>query len=178
MSLTKRRFFAIAGPLGLLLATAAFAEDSPARQTSPEETMNTSRELLQKMQDSQGKVTKLVDQARRKKDAIKLNCVNDKLVQIKGHVSLADQGIVNLNTAVARGNDGERQHEFTRMTILYQKVLVLGTEAENCVGEEPSYVGATNVQVEIDPSVPDDDPTEPQLPLPDVTRPPEASPFN
>jgi hypothetical protein len=40
-----------------------------------------------------------------------------------------------------------------------------------------SYVGQTTVDVEIDPNIPNEDPTQPQLPLPDVTRPPEATPF-
>ena len=37
--------------------------------------------------------------------------------------------------------------------------------------------GATRVDVEIDPSIPPTDPTIPDLPVPVVTRPPEASPF-
>ena len=36
-----------------------------------------------------------------------------------------------------------RTHEFTRLTIINQKVLVLGAEAENCIGEDLSFVGAT-----------------------------------
>ena len=76
-----------------------------------------------------------------------------------------------------QGDDTARQHEFTRMSILYQKVVTLGTEAEQCVGEDVSYVGATRVDVEIDPSIPAADPTEPPLPVPIVDRPPEASPF-
>ncbi|MDB4968030.1 MAG: hypothetical protein JWN44_3719, partial [Myxococcales bacterium] len=58
-----------------------------------------------------------------------------------------------------------------------QKVVTLGTEAEQCIGEDVSYVGATRVDVEIDPSIPPTDPTEPPLPDVQVQRPPEASPF-
>ncbi|MDB4968021.1 MAG: hypothetical protein JWN44_3710, partial [Myxococcales bacterium] len=58
-----------------------------------------------------------------------------------------------------------------------QKVVTLGTEAEQCIGEDVSYVGATRVDVEIDPSIPPTDPTEPELPVPVVERPPPASPF-
>ena len=63
--------------------------------------------------------------------------------------------------------------------LLVQSVLVvtLGTEAEQCIGEDVSYVGQTTVDVEIDPSIPPEDPTQPDLPLPNVQRPPEASPF-
>src|SRR5205823_398882 len=132
MSLTKRRFLVIAAPLGLLLATAAFAE----RVLTPQESLGTATDFMKKMQDTSSRIGKLQDIAKRKKDAIKLNCVNDKYVQVKGHLAVADGAMGNLNTAIARANDSERNHELTRMTILYEKVLVLGTEAENCVGEE------------------------------------------
>jgi hypothetical protein len=177
MSLNPR-LLAVFAPVAL--ATVAFAQDTPpARQAlSPQETLTQAREFNTKIADTLSKVSRLSSEAQKKKDAIKLNCVNDKLVQIRGHVAITEQTMTALNEAMARGNEGERQHEFTRMTILYQKVTVLGTEAENCVGEEPSYTGDTKVDVDIDPNIDNDDPTEPHLPLPDVTRPPEASPFN
>ena len=108
---------------------------------------------------------------------VKLNCVNDKLTQLKGHMIVTNESMSTLSLDIAKGDDAARQHEFTRITILYQKVVTLGTEAEQCIGDDVSYVGATQVDVEIDPSIPPTDPTQPDLPLPVVTRPPEASPF-
>ena len=56
--------------------------------------------------------------------------------------------------------------------------MTLGTEAEQCIGEDVSYVGATRVDVEIDPEHPADGSDAARIfPLPIVTRPPEASPF-
>jgi hypothetical protein len=169
-------------PIALaLVATGAFAEGTDAppvnRAPGPQETMQQSQDFMNKMRDTQSRVVKLSDEAKKKKDVLKLNCVNDKLVQVRGHLAVADQTFTALGTATSRGDDGARSHEFTRLSILYQKVLVLGTEAENCIGEDVSYVGATKVDVEVDPSVPDDDPTQPPLPLPDPVRPAEATPF-
>ena len=65
---------------------------------------------------------------------------------------------------MTRADEGERTHEFTRLTIVNQKVLVLGAEAENCIGEDLSFVGATKVDVEIDPNIPMYDPTQPPGP--------------
>jgi hypothetical protein len=141
------------------------------------QTVQQANEYMGKMRATLKRVQKLQDQARAKKDVIKLNCVSDKLVQVTGHMAVADQSFASLNAAVARTDEPSRKHELTRMTILYQKVTVLGTEAENCIGEDASYVGETRVDIEVDPNIPNNDPTEPQLPLPDVTRPPEASPF-
>ncbi|MFM9469817.1 hypothetical protein ACKI1K_44555, partial [Streptomyces scabiei] len=90
-------------------------------------------------------IVQLQELAKKQKDIIKLNCTNDKLLQVKGHLALTDQAMANLNEAMAKADDDARKHEFTRVTILYQKVLVLGTEAENCIGEDLSYVGATTV---------------------------------
>jgi hypothetical protein len=157
--------------------TGAGGDFRKAPVLSVQETLTQSREYMSKMRDTQRRVASLQDQARKQQDVIKLNCVDDKLVRVRGHLAVADQSMAALNTAVTRADDGARQHEFTRLSILHQKVLVLGTEAEGCIGEDVSYVGATKVDIEVDPAVPEEDPTQPLLPLPDVSRPPEASPF-
>jgi hypothetical protein len=144
---------------------------------SPQETQAQAKDYYKKMQDTQRRVQMLQSKAKKDKDMVKLNCVNDKLMQLKGHMTVTDQSMSSLSLDVAKGDDTARQHQFTRITILYQKVVTLGTEAEQCIGEDVSYVGATRVDVEIDPSIPPEDPTMPGLPVPVVTRPPEASPF-
>jgi hypothetical protein len=166
---------------GAALAAQAGANDSvdltKAAKLSPSETVKEARGYKQKMNDTKTRIDRLGDKARKEKDVIKINCLNDKSVQVKGHIAVADQSMSTLESAVKSGDDGTRQHEFIRMTIVFEKVIVLGTEAENCIGEDVSYVGDTRVTVEIDPTIPLDDPSEPLLPLPDVTRPPQATPF-
>lgn len=167
---------------GVAMAAGAMAGDGSvdlrkAEQLSPAETVKQARDYKQKMTDTSGRIDKLLDKAKKQKDVIKINCLQDKSSKVKGHISVADQSMSTLNTAVSRGDDGARQHEFLRLTILVQKVIVLGTEAENCIGEDVSYVGETKVEVDVDPSIPDV-PTEPEpVPPMDVTRAPEATPF-
>jgi hypothetical protein len=184
MRLRRAPIAAIA--LALIGASAAFAavDESDINidfrksiTLSPQETQAQAKDYYKKMQETQRRVTQLQAKARKDKDMVKLNCVNDKLTQLKGHMTVTDQSMSTLTLDIAKGDDTARQHEFTRISILYQKVVVLGTEAEQCIGEDVSYVGATRVDVEIDPSIPPTDPTMPDLPVPDVTRPPEASPF-
>jgi hypothetical protein len=174
--------------LALLLGTAALAaprsdtndeliDFSKASTLTPRETADQARTLVGHMTDHHKHISKLVETARKHGDVVKLNCLNDKFTQVQGHLTVTDQSMKALNGAVARNDDGARVHEFTRIVILHQKVSVLRTEAENCIGEDISYVGAGVNEVEIDPNIPTLDPTEPQLPLPDVTRPPEATPF-
>jgi hypothetical protein len=183
MGLPRTKIAAVS--LALLGATAAFAavdEDAGIDfrkniTLSPQETQSQSKDYYKKMQDTQRRILQLQSKAKKDKDMVKLNCVNDKLTQLNGHMTVTNQSMATLSLDISKSDDTARQHEFTRITILYQKVVTLGTEAEQCIGEDVSYVGATRVDVEIDPSIPPTDPTIPDLPVPVVTRPPEASPF-
>ena len=171
-------------------ATVAFAADGDPQaatqadigfrqnvKLTPQETAAQSRDYYKKMLEIRSRVAKLIDKSKKDRDIVKLNCLSDKLTQVNGHITVTDQSMTQLGGALARSDEPASQHEFTRITILFQKVNTLGTEAEQCIGEDVSYVGATTVDVEIDPSIPPIDPTQPDLPLPDVQRPPEASPF-
>lgn len=127
---------------------------------------------MQKMQDTLRRGEKQREDAKRRKDLVKLNCLNEKLGQSAGHVRDAEQALVALSDAVVRNDSGERKHEFSRIRIYYQKVLVLGAEADNCAGEENSYVGPAQIEVDVDPTIPQGDPTDPGLPRPNFTTPP------
>jgi hypothetical protein len=144
---------------------------------TPEEMVNQSREYAKSMNEVLKRIQTLQDQAKREKDIIRLNCVTDKVVQVRVNISIAEQSMAALQEAVTRADEGERTHEFTRLTIVNQKVQVLGAEAENCIGEDLSFVGATRVDVEIDPNIPTYDPTQPPAPGIDIDRPGEASPL-
>ena len=169
------------GVVVLFVAVAALADPPEGKeaeaQPSPSQSMNNAREFLGKMANADQRVSELKAIAIRKKDVIKLTCVNDKLTRIRGHLSLGKQTATALEEAIGRSDEEERKHEYTRMSILFQKVLVLATEAEGCVGEDVSYVGTTKVEEEISPSIPEADTVEPSMPLPDVEDPPPASPF-
>ena len=183
---------------GLLLATtlvagAAFAQGGGPGQAptgeadiavkqrptlSPQDMLKQSKDYFKSMNDIVKRIATLQDQSKRQKDIIKLNCVTDKLVQGKINITIAEQSLAALQENISRADEGGRAHEFTRLTIVNQKVLVLGTEAENCIGEDLSFVGTTRINVEIDPNIPQTDVTSPPVGTIDVvTRPPYASPI-
>jgi hypothetical protein len=145
---------------------------------TPAAMTNQAKEYFKGMGDVLKRIQTLQDQAKREKDIIRLNCVTDKLVQARVNVNIAEQSMATMQESIARSDEGEETHEFTRLTIVNQKVTVLGAEAENCIGEDLSFVGATRVDVEVDPNIPQYDPTQPGSPFIDITRPPEASPIN
>jgi hypothetical protein len=145
---------------------------------TPADMVNQSKDYFRGMGDVIKRIQTLQDQAKREKDIIRLNCVTDKLVQARVNVNIAEQSMATMQESIARNDEGEQTHEFTRLTIVNQKVTVLGAEAENCIGEDLSFVGATRVDVEVDPNIPQYDPTQPGSPFIDIQRPPEASPIN
>ena len=145
---------------------------------TPAEMVNQSKEYFKGMGDVVKRIQTLQDQAKREKDIIRLNCVTDKLVLARVNVNIAEQSMASMQESIARNDEGEETHQFTRLTIVNQKVTVLGAEAENCIGEDLSFVGATRVDVEVDPNIPQYDPTQPGSPFVDITRPPEASPVS
>ena len=142
---------------------------------TPDEMVNQAREYFKSMNEVQKRIQVLQEQSKKQKDIIRLNCVTDKLVQVKVNINIGEQSMASLQENIARVDEGGRTHEFTRLTIVNQKVQVLGAEAENCIGEDLSFVGATRVDVDVDPNIPVSDPTQPPAPGIDIERPGEAS---
>ncbi len=144
---------------------------------TPQDMVVQSQDYLKRMADVLQRVSALQETAKKQKDIIKLNCVTDKLVQTKANLNVAESAMTSLQESIARNDEGARTHDFTRLTIVNQKVTVLGTEAENCIGEDLSFVGSTKIDTEVDPTIPTGDPTQPPPPGSEVERPPEASPY-
>jgi hypothetical protein len=68
--------------------------------------------------------------------------------------------MAGLESAVSQ-NDAERsKHQFTVLQVLRERVTTLVSEANQCIGEETGFVGESNVTVEVDPNIPDTDPSE------------------
>jgi hypothetical protein len=119
------------------------------------------------------------DQAKADKDVIRLNCLLDKLTQVKVNGNIMDQALQALQDDISRNDESAELHEYTRITIINQKAQVLRTEADACVGAETNYVGPTKVVVEspagLDATV--DQPAPAAPPITIIDRPPVASPF-
>lgn len=149
----------------------------PQRSTlSPQDMLNQAREYRGRMNEALTRLQGLVEAARKAKDIIRLNCLTDKLVQLRANMNVADQAIQSLQDAMARRDEGASVHEYTRVTIVNQKVQVLAAEGEACVGEDLNFVGATRVDVDA-PNLPD--PQPPGTVVPDFRppfRPDVASP--
>lgn len=154
------------------------ADFEKAAELSDSEKLDLAIGYLAEMKGVLGHVLRLLTDAREEKDVIKVNCVNEKLTNIKGLIRISEQAEMTLQEALAKGEKDTATHEFHKISISHQKIKILRTEAEQCVGELAFAVGKTTVEVEIDKDqVPEDDPTDIELPETNIIRPPAASPY-
>src|SRR5262245_16721187 len=144
-------------------------------EISPNDMVRQVAEYRSKMEDMLKHIVQLQDQAKRQKDVIKLNCVNDKELQLKAVLNIADEANNNLVTAIARGDEADRYHQFGRITLAFQESQRVASEADQCVGEDLTFLGQTTVTVE-EPRIPEDPTVLDEPPFPVVDPLPVGSP--
>jgi hypothetical protein len=136
--------------------------------------------LVAEMESTQVRLTALQASARESRDIIKLNCVNDKLLQIKQLLNIAEGARANMVGAINSRDEGSRYHNFTVITVSAEKARSLRDEAEACIGEELVFKGRATIDV-VRPDIPDDptarDPFDLATSGFDIERPTYATPF-
>jgi hypothetical protein len=126
------------------------------------------------MEKLRATVAEQLADAKKKKDVVKALCLDDKVKQMKLATDTAKDRVVDLTSAVSQNDPDRSRHEFTVIQVLRERVQALIAEAQQCIGEETGFVGNSDVTVEIDPAVPDTDPSDfPDDPL--VSEPPVLS---
>jgi len=106
----------------------------PAKVLSPSEmTTRAGAIRAQILLDSQ-KVLVLKEQARKLKDVIKLDCVNDKQIQVKAEMNLADAANDQLQGALQKDGD-ERQVVFAQLVGAGDTIRRLREEAAACISD-------------------------------------------
>ena len=110
--------------------------------------LESAAETIARMKTSMKQVVDKVEEARNAKDFVKLNCVNEKLTQIKGLLRMSEQADIALHEAVANRDPGA-EAELAKIAIARTKVETLRAEAEQCIGQLAYMVDEkTNVEVE------------------------------
>jgi hypothetical protein len=141
---------------------------------TPKQMLDKVREFIPEMDKLRATVAEQLSEARKKKDVVKALCLDDKVKQMKLATDTAKDRVVDLTSAVSQSDPDRSKHEFTVIQVLRERVQTLLTEAQQCIGEETGFVGNTDVIVDIDPAVPDADPSDfPDDPL--VSEPPVLS---
>jgi len=113
--------------------------------------------------------------AKRDKDIIRATCLDDKLSQCNANLQNIKRREAALNEAIAEGDTGRSNHEFTVIGVLSQKFKMLGQAANQCVGQDLFDTGDTEVKEEVDLFAPDEDPAVitpvPDWPVPYIPPP-------
>ena len=134
------------------------------------------KEAVARMQSVLKDVLGRVEEARHTKDVVKLNCVNEKLSQIRGLVRISEQAGTSLQEAIAKGETSTAAHEFTKLSIARERVDQLRGDTEQCIGQL-AFRTDENMIVEVtEPAGLPDDPTRPPDVAPVPSRPQAASP--
>jgi hypothetical protein len=121
------------------MAFAACALLSGTAQAQPQkaagaEKLEAAADNLSRMKTSLKHVLGRAEQARNEKDVVKLNCVNEKLTQIKSLIKVAEQADIALHESVS-SKDAGADTSFSKIAIARTKVDGLRGEAEQCIGQ-------------------------------------------
>jgi hypothetical protein len=169
-----------------LVAGSANAAEGPRRGTSDTDKLEAAAENVARMKTSMKQVLGRVEEARNEKDVVKLNCVNEKLTQIKALLKVAEQADIALHETIAN-KDGASESEFAKITIARSKVEGLRADSEQCIGQLAYIVDEkTTVEVSQPSNLPGDSSSDDvrwrrtrgqgsPFPVPPVVRPPPAS---
>ena len=145
------------------------------RALSPAAQAKASRSAVASASASCAAQSQALKSAKREKDIIRATCLKDKLDQCKASLQSMKRRQVALNQAIAAGDSGSGNHEFTVIGVLSQKFKALTQAANQCVGQDLFDTGETQVREEVDLFVPDDNPvvidTAPDWPIPFIPPP-------
>jgi hypothetical protein len=168
----------------LAAGPAAAAGPTPRKGTSDSDKLEAAAEHVARMKASLKQVLGRVEEARNEKDVVKLNCVNEKLTQIKALLKIAEQADIALHEAVSN-KDQAAESEFAKIGIARTKVEGLRADSEQCIGQLAYMVDEkTTVEVQQPSNLPgegaDDEARDrrrhgPPFPAPPIVRPPPAS---
>jgi Spy/CpxP family protein refolding chaperone len=167
----------IAGSLAVLAVAVGAAAQTPVAPTadaqvgfqrpaqlSPAQELAAADTSIARMEQGSTTVSKMLEQARTARDVVKTLCLNDKLSQIDVAIRSAKDRRSALQVSAGRNDQELSNHEFTILTVLRQRGDQLVAEANQCIGEEAAFIGATSVSTTIDTNLPPPDDTPPSDP--------------
>jgi hypothetical protein len=130
-----------------MVAGAAAAQPQP-KVNADAEKLEAAADNIARMKSALKQVLTRAEQARSDKDVVKLNCVNEKLTQIKSLIGVAERADIALHESIAQKDTGS-EAEFSKIAIARTKVDGLRADSEKCIGQL-AYNVATQTTVEVE----------------------------
>ena len=125
---------------------------------SPAAQAKAARSAVQSASASCAAQSQALKSAKRESDIIRATCLKDKLDQCNASLQSMKRRQAALDQAIAAGDSGSGNHEFTVIGVLSQKSKALAQAANQCVGQDLFDTGETQVRKDVDLFVPDENP--------------------
>ncbi len=122
---------------------------------TPREMATEGDKMIGEMQGMHRRVLELQGSARKAKDVIKLNCVNERLLAVKKLTNIAEASRNDLTEAISAGDAAGSRHQYTKIKQTHERSTSERDGAEGCIGEEIIFIGPTKITVD-GPAIPDD----------------------
>lgn len=134
-------------------AADAAARD-PATSGTPQQLFERGKAALSEIAAARSSLTALVAAAKDQRDVVKVLCLDDKNGQVEAALRTTEERVESLALAAKHGADQRARHEYLMVVTLKERVAVLMTEANQCLGEEAGFTGDAVLNVELDPTLP------------------------
>jgi hypothetical protein len=131
---------------------------SDADNLSPQQMVGQSERKLAEMRSSLRTALELIAAARAQRDIVKLNCLNERVTQLKGVLKVAEDAHTSLVDQAAQGDVEGSRGSFTRVSMAHDRIKNLRVQAQNCVGADSYYGGNTEVITDVNPQLAGADP--------------------
>jgi hypothetical protein len=112
--------------------------------------------MLEQMQSSREAINEQLGTAREERDVVRVLCLTDKLGQLDITVESAEDRTDNLRDAISHADAEQAQHEFSLLTVLAERATILVSQANQCLGEEMGFLTEPELDVSVDPEIPED----------------------
>ncbi len=151
-----RAFGILVVAVGIVGSPAAFAQDVeiPAvvgAGLSSKQKLDQAINTESTLESGVERILGQIEDAQKSKDILRLNCLNEKLGQLRGLLKVVQDAKLGLREAVARENADLEEHHFRKVAISQEQGQVIIAEAEACAGSTGSGgVDGTRVVVTVD----------------------------
>jgi hypothetical protein len=124
---------------------------------TPQEAAAQAATILARLDQAASTVRHQLDAARKQRDIVKSLCLSDKLSQIDAAARSCRDRNAALQAAVQRNDVELSNHEFTIMSVLGQRGNQLIAESNQCIGQDMSFVGQTEVTTQVSDVPPEEE---------------------
>lgn len=100
----------------------------------------------------------MLDSAQEARNVVRVVCLTDKRNQLDLALATVKDRHAAMLGALGRGALTQARHEYRLLIVVFDRAEVLGTESNQCLGQEAGIAGESSLLVDIDPELPAPDP--------------------